>query len=79
MVHAHKQQASHEGAKDLRKNVVGDLFPRKALPDGKADGNGWVEVTAGGGGAGDDGEGDADGEGPADFEEGAEGGVCAGC
>ncbi len=51
---------------------MGDVFQGEALPDGEADGDGRVEVAAGGGAAGDDCEGNANGKGPADQKEGAE-------
>lgn len=42
-----------------RRVVVIYLLPGKALPEGEADGYGWVEVASGYGSAGDDGKGDA--------------------
>lgn len=71
MVLAYEDQGCHEGAEDLRENVVRHLFPGKALPDGKAYGNGWVEVTSGCRGAGYDGKGDAQRVRHADLEDGA--------
>lgn len=48
---------------------MGHLLPRETLPDCKADGNGWVEVTTTGGGTGDDGECNADTKSPPYLEE----------
>lgn len=44
-VHAHDEQTSHERAHDLREDVVRNLAPWEALPEGKAKGDGRVEVT----------------------------------
>lgn len=73
-VASHEQQASNEGAEDLRENVVWHFPPREALPDGEADGDGGVEVAAGDWCAGDDGERDANGKSPANLEDRAEDG-----
>ena len=48
------------------------------MPCSEADCDSWVEVTTGGGGTGDDGEGDTNGETPADLEDAAEGGDAKG-
>ena len=72
-VHAHKQHSSHECSKDLREYVMGNLSPGKALPDSEANRNGWIEVSTGGGGTGDDSKSDTDSETPADLEDAAEG------
>lgn len=50
------------------------LFPWESLPDGEANGDGWIEVSTGGRGAGDDSEGDTDGEAPADCKDTTESG-----
>lgn len=44
-VAAHQQQTGHEGAKDLRKDVMRHFLPREPLPNREADRDGWVEVT----------------------------------
>ena len=72
-VHAHHEQACHEGTENLREDVVGHFSPWETLPDGETYCDGWVEVAAGCGCTGYDGEGDADGEGPADLEDATEG------
>ncbi|KAL9107398.1 MAG: hypothetical protein Q9227_007682 [Pyrenula ochraceoflavens] len=72
-VGAHEDHAGHEGAEDLGEDVVGDFAPGEALPEGETDGDGWVEVTARDGGAGDDGKGDTDSEGHTDGEDVAKG------
>ena len=69
-VHADHKQACDEGAEDLGEDVVRHFPPGEALPDGEADGHGWVEVSAGRGCAGDDGKGDTDAECPSDLKEG---------
>lgn len=48
---------------------MGHFLPWKTLPDCKADGDGWVEVTTTGRGTGDDGECNADTESPSYLEE----------
>ena len=67
-VASHENEAGHEGAENLREDVVWDFAPGKALPDGEAQGYGGVEVATGYLSAGDDGECDAYRESPADLE-----------
>ena len=67
-VAAHEEHAGYEGAENLGEDVVGDLLPGETLPDREADGDGRVEVAAGDGRAGDDGESDAEGEAEADLQ-----------
>ena len=50
---------------------MGNFFPGETLPYRETDCYRRVEVPAGGGGAGDDGKGNADAKGPANLEEGA--------
>ena len=57
---------------------MGHFLPGETLPVGETDGDGWVEVAAGGGCAGDDCKGDADGETPADLKKAAECGGAVG-
>ena len=52
---------------------MGNLSPGKALPDSEANRNGWIEVSTGSGGTGDDSKSDTDSETPADLEDAAEG------
>lgn len=70
-IHADREQARDKRAEDLAEDVARDLFPGEALPDGEADGDGGVEVAAGGWGASNNGEGNSNCKGPADLEEGA--------
>ena len=77
-VHAHQQHTRHKRPKNLAEDIMWDLLPGETLPDGETEGDGWIEVPAGSGGAGDDGEGDTYSEGPTDLEEGAEGGGAKG-
>lgn len=51
---------------------MGNFAPGETLPDGETDGDCWVEVAAGCGGAGYYGEGDAEGECGAWFWRGEE-------
>ena len=44
-VAAHQQETGHEGAKDLGEDVVRNLLPREARPDGEGDRDGRVEVA----------------------------------
>lgn len=46
-VATHQQQAGHEGAKDLCKDVMRHFLPGKPLPDREANGDGRVEVATG--------------------------------
>lgn len=45
MILAIDEKTGHEGTEDLGEDVVGDFFPREALPSCKADCHGWVEVA----------------------------------
>ena len=45
MILAIDEKTGHEGTEDLGEDVVGNLFPGKALPSCKADRHGWIEVT----------------------------------
>lgn len=71
-VHADQQQAGDKGTEDLTEDVMRHLLPWEPLPDGEADGDCWVEVSARGRSTGDDGEGDTNGKGPSDLEERSE-------
>lgn len=56
----------------MREDIVWDLPPGEALPHCKAYCDGWVEMTTGGRGAGDDSKGNSNGKAPADLEDAAE-------
>lgn len=71
-VHAHKQHSGHECSEYLREYIVGHFPPRKALPDGEANCDGWVEVATRCRAAGNDSKRDAHSEAPADLEDTAE-------
>ena len=71
-VHAHKQHSSHECSKNLREYVMGNLPPGEALPDGEANCNGWIKVSTGSRGTGDDSKSNTDSEPPADLKDAAE-------
>jgi hypothetical protein len=73
MILSHKNQSRHKRAKDLCKYIVRNLLPREALPDGKTDCDGRMEVAARYRAEDNDGEDDTDGIGPADLEERTEG------
>lgn len=73
MILSHKNQSRHKRAKDLCKYIVSNLLPWEALPDGKTDCDGRMEVAARYRAKYDDGEDDTDGIGPADLEDRAEG------
>lgn len=68
-VRPHKDQSRHERAEYLAEYVMRDFPPREARPDGEANGDSGVEMPAGYGSAGDDGEGDTDSETKADLED----------
>lgn len=72
-VHAHKQQSSHECSKNLREYVIRNLSPGEALPDSETNRNGWIEVSTGSRGTGDDSKSNTDSETPADLKDAAEG------
>jgi hypothetical protein len=73
MILRHKNQSGHKRTKDLCKYIVRNLLPWEALPDGKTDCDGRMEVAARYRAEDDDGEDDTDGIGPADLEERTEG------
>ena len=52
---------------------MGNLSPGEALPDSEANRNGWIEVTTGSSGTGDDSKSNTDSEPPADLKDAAEG------
>ena len=68
-VATHENQACHECSKDLGEDVVRDLLPREALPDGETDSDGRIEMPTTDWCHGNDGKGDTDSESPANLEQ----------
>ena len=69
-VASHEYQACHECSKNLGEDVMRDLPPGEALPDGEADSDSRIEMPTTDWCTGDDGKGDANSEGPTNLEEG---------
>lgn len=71
-VAGHQKQSGHESSENLREDVIRDLLPGKALPDGETDSDGRIEMPTTDRRTGYDGKRDTKSKGPTDLEQGSE-------